>query len=544
MPVLRPAPTVGRAALSVVVLVAVLAGLLWAPFTPSPAAAAGSTAPTTRTSVVTAHSATYTDDKHTRTNYARQTTLRVSKARFAGYLAFPAPALQPGETITGARLVLTVTRANKVARKSGGIRVAPVATGWVAGGVTKKASPKTLAGTIAGPVRARPGRVTLSFSGAEATSYLAGGSAVRLRHSASRAEVRIAVRGPKAPVLEFTIAAAPATPGEVTPAPSPTSSSTAPVPDTQQFSIAVLPDTQKETMYASNTRFANRTKWLVDHRAKLNLKYVLHTGDVVNWGWLVPSQFTIAKAAVKKLADAGIPYSLTIGNHDTAAVGWNGKAGSTGYGGSAYAYNPECKVRLSTAECRSRLLVRKTAEFNQAFPVSTIKSVGGAFEAGKVDNIWTMFEAGGTKWLVLTLELWPRAAVVTWAQKVVAGHPGYNVVVQTHSYLTDSGGINQTNGGYGATSGQYLFDNLIRRYPNIKLVFSGHTGMAARRVDKGLNGNKIVSYLQTFHSGTTNPVRIVTINPASGLVTTRIIAPYTNETWSSYSTSDTISLVR
>ncbi|HEY3408406.1 MAG TPA: hypothetical protein VGK53_09570, partial [Propionicimonas sp.] len=177
-------------------------------------------------------------------------------------------------------------------------------------------------------------------------------------------------------------------------------------------------------------------------------------------------------------------------------------------------------------------------------PVSTIENVGGAFEAGKVDNIWTTFEAGGTKWLVLTLELWPRAAVVTWAQKVVAGHPGYNVVVQTHSYLTDSGGINQTNGGYGATSGQYLFDNLIRRYPNIKLVFSGHTGMAARRVDKGLSGNTIVSYLQTFHSDTTNPVRIVTISPASGLVTTRIIAPYTNETWSSYSTSDTITLVR
>ncbi|HEY3544951.1 MAG TPA: DNRLRE domain-containing protein, partial [Propionicimonas sp.] len=374
MPALRSVSTFGRAALSVVVLMAVLAGLLWAPFTPSPAAAAGPTEPSTRISVVTAHSATYTDDKHARTNYARKTTLRVSKARFAGYLAFPAPALQAGETITGARLVLTVTKANKVARKSGGIRVTPVATGWAASGVTGKAAPKALAGAIAGPVRARQGRVSLSFTGAEATSYLAGGSAVRLRHSASRAEVRIAARGSKAPVLEFTIAAAPTTPGEVTPsAPGPTTSSTPPVPDARQFSIAVLPDTQKETMYASNTRFANRTKWLVDNRAKLNLKYVLHTGDVVNWGWLVPSQFTIAKAAVKRLADAGIPYSLTIGNHDTAAVGWNGKAGSTGYGGSAYAYNPECKVRLSTAECRSRLLVRKTAEFNKAFPVSTIE---------------------------------------------------------------------------------------------------------------------------------------------------------------------------
>jgi len=544
MLVLRPVPAVRRAALAFGALTLVAAGLVWAPLAPDTAVAAGAE-PTTRTGVVHVSGATYTDDKHPRTSYAARTALRVSKVRFVGFLAFPAPTLQDGETITAARLVLTVTKANKAARKSGGIRVTPVETTWSPSRVTSKLSPKAIAGTIGGPKRTRTGRVSLAFSAQEAARYLAGASALRLRHSASRAEVRIALTGPKAPVLEFTIAAAPIPAGEVTPSASGEATPSPSVtPGGQPFSIAVLPDTQKETMYASNTRFANRTKWLVDNRAKVNLRYVLHTGDVVNWGWLVPSQFAIAKTAVKKLSDAGIPYALTIGNHDTAAVGWNGKAGSTGYGGSAYAYNPECKVRFSTAECRSRLLVRKTAAFNQAFPLASLRNVGGAFEAGKVDNLWTTFEASGTKWLVITLELWPRAAVVTWAQQVVASHPGHNVVIQTHSYLTSSGGIDQTNGGYGSTSGQYLYDNLVRKYANIKMVFSGHTGNAARRVDTGVNGNKIVSYLQAFHSSTTNPVRIVTIDPASGLVTSRIIAPYTNETWRSYSTSDTISLVR
>ncbi len=118
------------------------------------------------------------------------------------------------------------------------------------------------------------------------------------------------------------------------------------------------------------------------------------------------------------------------------------------------------------------------------------------------------------------------------------------MVVQTHSYLTSNGSIDQTNGGYGANSGQYLYDQLISRYANIKMVFSGHTGSASRRVDTGVSGNRIVSYLQAFHSNKTNPVRIVTINSASGLVTTRIVAPFTHETWSAYSTSDTISLIR
>lgn len=528
MPVLRPGPAVRRAALTAGAITVLLAGLVGAPLAPNSAVAAGAE-PTTRTTAVTARGATYTDDKHPRTNYAAKKVLRVSKVRFVGYLTFPAPSLEAGETITAARLVLTVTKANKVARKSGGLRVAPVEATWRATRVTSKLSPKAIAGTIAGPVRAKPGRVSLAFSAREAASFLAGGSALRLRHSASHAEVGIALSGSRAPVLEFDIAAAP---------------SASATPDTQPFSIAVLPDTQQETMYASNTRFANRTKWLVDNRAKVNLKYVLHTGDVVNWGWLAPPQYTIARAAIKRLSDAGIPYALTIGNHDTAAVGWNGKSGSTGYGGSAYAYNPECKVRLSTAECRSKLLVRKTAEFNQAFPLSSVRNLGGAFEDGKVDNTWTTFEASGTKWLVLTLELWPRAAVVTWAQKVVASHSEYNVIIQTHSYLTASGGIDQTKGGYGATSGQYLYDNLVGKYANIKLVFSGHTGSAARRVDTGVNGNKILSYLQAFHSQTTNPVRMVTIDPTKGVVTTQVIAPYTNETWKAYATSDTIKLVR
>ena len=68
----------------------------------------------------------------------------------------------------------------------------------------------------------------------------------------------------------------------------------------------------------------------------------------------------------------------------------------------------------------------------------------GYFEAGKVDNTYSRFDAGGRHWLVLNLELWPRTAVVAWAQPVVASHPDDNVIVATHSYLTASGAIYQT----------------------------------------------------------------------------------------------------
>ena len=52
-------------------------------------------------------------------------------------------------------------------------------------------------------------------------------------------------------------------------------------------------------------------------------------------------------------------------------------AGSTGYGGSAYMYNPECKTRFAASECRSDLLVRHTEEFNGTF-TAALHLVGGA----------------------------------------------------------------------------------------------------------------------------------------------------------------------
>lgn len=309
-----------------------------------------------------------------------------------------------------------------------------------------------------------------------------------------------------------------------------------------RFSIAVIPDSQQE-VFGTDPRFANRTQWLVDNRSALDLRFVGHTGDVVNWGWLVPSQFGIASAAAAVLDQAGMPYAWALGNHDTRAVGHDGIPGSRGYGGSAYVNNPECVERFSPAECNTLLLVRHTEEFNSVFTAGRYTAVAGAFEDGKVDNIYSTFSAAGRNWMVLTLELWPRTEVIAWAREVVAAHPDTNVIVQTHSYLTSTGAILQDNGGYGANTPQYLFDNLIKLYPNITAVFSGHVGSSAQRTDTGVHGNKIVSYLGTFHSGSTNPVRLVEVDVPAATITTRVFAPFTGETLVAASTVGGMSFV-
>ena len=270
------------------------------------------------------------------------------------------------------------------------------------------------------------------------------------------------------------------------------------------FSFAVLPDTQQEVMRAGDTRFADRTRWLVRQRSALSLGFVLHTGDVTNAGWLDPTEMTVASDAMRPLEQAGVPYVLAIGNHDTSAVGLDG---------SAYDHS------------RTKQLVRVTDAFNDTFTAERFTPVAGAYEAGRVDNIYTRYTAGGKTWLVLSLELWPRTEVVAWARGVVAAHPKDNVIVQTHAYLIPDGGISQHNGGYGANSPQYVYDNLIKLYPNITMVFGGHNGAAAHRTDVGVHGNVIHSFLQCFHSNTTNPVRIVRVDTAARTVSSTIEVP-------------------
>ncbi|HEY5822506.1 MAG TPA: metallophosphoesterase [Propionibacteriaceae bacterium] len=276
-----------------------------------------------------------------------------------------------------------------------------------------------------------------------------------------------------------------------------------------KFSLAVYPDTQQEV--GTDRRFVNRANWLVANRSKLDLRYVTHTGDVVNWDTPDHAQYEVARKALKPLDEAQIPYSLSIGNHDSQA---------TGVGGGAR----DAK--------RTRALFRDTTVFN-AYLDNQDVDLEGAYEPGKVDNAYHVFTAGGVGWLVLNLELWPRPGAVNWAQEVVASHPKHNVVIVTHSYLTSKGAISGRS-EYGDTSPKLLSDQLVKKYANVRMVLSGHTGTAAHRVDTGVHGNKIDSFLLAMHSNTTNPMRLIEIDTRANTVKSWVYAPWDDTDYPSY----------
>lgn len=278
----------------------------------------------------------------------------------------------------------------------------------------------------------------------------------------------------------------------------------------QPFSLVILPDTQNYAAY-SLAKFKSQTQWIADHAADLNIKMVLHEGDLV----LHPdylTEWTNAQTAMTIL-DGTAPYVLSVGNHD--------------YGGG----------RNSTA-------------FNNYFPAikhQGFAGFGGLLEAEKLDNSYHMFSAGGVDFLVFSLEFGPRNEVLSWADSIIAAHPSHRVIILTHAYL-DGDGSRLSSGDpgnphyYGLTGsvndGEEMWRALIKKHKNIDFVFSGHvrgvnnTGCAnAYTVDIGDNGNlvhQIVANYQDCYNGGSGYLRIITFDPASRSATVKTYSPYLN----------------
>ncbi|OGV36288.1 MAG: hypothetical protein A2X48_13240 [Lentisphaerae bacterium GWF2_49_21] len=270
-----------------------------------------------------------------------------------------------------------------------------------------------------------------------------------------------------------------------------------------KFTIAVIPDSQQEILNDKDTRLKNRMQWLADNKKDLNLKMVLHVGDMMNWDTPDHAQYERNSKGFEILDKAGIPYALALGNHDTAA---------TKEGGSAAPGNVNTNLR-------------NTSTFDTYFPTTRFKALEGVFEKGKVGNSCHTFKAGGLDWLVISLELWARTEEVEWAKKVVEDHPRHNIIIVTHSFLNGGSAIEKSNGGYGNNSPQFIFDNLVKKYGNIRLVFCGHVGGHGYRTDKGGNGNTIYEFVQCYHDNATNPVRLFEIDTKNGSINTWVYCP-------------------
>jgi len=224
------------------------------------------------------------------------------------------------------------------------------------------------------------------------------------------------------------------------------------------FSIIILPDTQ---YYSARfpEMFYKQMNWIVENRKALNIQYVIQLGDLTDnnkeYAWEVASK------SFKILENADVPYSIVYGDNDMK--------------------NPDKNYYDG---------IRHTELLNRYFPVSRFDKPdswwsGGFFEPGKIDNYYSFFNFGENKFLIMSLEIAPRSAVLKWADNIVAQNPSRKVIVVTHDYIDKDGqrladlksfgleGRDKTDKLKG-NNAEEVFDKLIRKNPNIMMVLCGH----------------------------------------------------------------------
>lgn len=278
------------------------------------------------------------------------------------------------------------------------------------------------------------------------------------------------------------------------------------------WTLVVLPDTQ---FYSEShpDLFLDQTRWILANKDRYDVRFVLHVGDLVNGD--VAGQWSQASNALA-LLDGQIPYAVVPGNHDY-----------------------------------SEFYPARTTCLNAYFPPSRFSgtsSFGGVKDAGRMENSYHLFSAGGVDWLVLALEFGPRNATLAWADSIVGQYPGGRVIYLTHAYLYDDDtrynwaakGVAQSRNPHfysadwdpdGTNDGEELWQKLVRRHASSTLVIGGHVtndgqGRLASRNDAGGAVHQLAVNYQTGNLGGEGYLRLLEFRPDGKTVQIKTYSPY------------------
>jgi parallel beta-helix repeat protein len=277
---------------------------------------------------------------------------------------------------------------------------------------------------------------------------------------------------------------------------------------TTPFSIVVLPDTQNYVLSdAAAALFDAQTQWIVDQQSTLNVVFASQLGDVTQNG-TVAAEWARASAAMGTLDTAGIPYSITAGNHDGYASGYPtflstfgaGRfAGKSWYGG--YLGDPSDGID----------------DFGQ--------------DRGNLDS-YELFSADGIDFIVLNLELDAPTTyhVGDWADAVLSAYASRRAIVITHAYLS-TGGTRATSPyflGSDGTSADALWQSVLSQHCNVFMVLSGHDPGEARLTSTNACGQPVHQVLQDYQNYTNGGdgwLRYFVFDPADNQIAAYTYSP-------------------
>jgi len=309
------------------------------------------------------------------------------------------------------------------------------------------------------------------------------------------------------------------------------------------WSLVVLPDTQNYTKWNRNQPILDlMVRWIEDHVDPLNIKMVLHVGDLVEHNSILnqgydgdqssQKQWESIQSSLSRL-NGKVPYITATGNHD---ISINEKGERTSRIDEFFPvdFNP---------------LNKKALRMNTYNEQGTPSIENAAYELKNLN---------GVDYLFLSLEYAPKDATLAWAKKVVdlPEYKNHRVILVTHQYLNPKN--ERTNGEVKwfqyqefvvdnvpqkgplmrlphSNNGQQIWEKLVSPAKNLEFVVSGHISGEGFRLDKNVAGRLVGQMLfdqQSVGGGHRNGnggdgwLRLLEFDPDNQTVHVKTFSPF------------------
>ncbi|MGH8021883.1 MAG: metallophosphoesterase [Opitutaceae bacterium] len=276
-----------------------------------------------------------------------------------------------------------------------------------------------------------------------------------------------------------------------------------------EFCLIVVPDTQRYAAYFPSI-FRKQFEWIRDAVKLLNIKYVIHAGDVVEEN--TTAEWVVADDAFS-LLDGVVAYLVVPGNHDLEREA-------------------------------ARAGIRATTRFNAVFSPKRFAGQPwfGGVRGVTADNSFGYFEAAGRQFLVLGLEFGPSDETLNWARELVSNHEDrHRVIVVTHSYMFDDDSRLGEGDAWSPhlyspawNDGEQIWEKFVRRTRNVVMVLSGHVkgdgaGRLVSETDDGTPVLQMLANYQFLGHGGQGWLRILKFRPRERTLEVFTYSPWLDE---------------
>ncbi|KJL43447.1 MULTISPECIES: lamin tail domain-containing protein [Microbacterium] len=250
--------------------------------------------------------------------------------------------------------------------------------------------------------------------------------------------------------------------------------------------------------------YAGEVAWLAENAGARKLAFVTHTGDLIQ-NWVDPAQpedrarreYEVASRLQGVLDANGIANSVLPGNHDNKR-GVSNDLFNEYFGPERYRDQPW---------------------------------FGGSLTPDDNSANWSSFEAGGARFVMVSLPYAYDDREIAWAEEVIASHRDANIVISTHEHLTPATAeddAERSTTSRWVSHGDRLWERVVAPNRNVVLVLSGHFhGLGAIVTENagGIPGHTVLEALadyQEFRTPTgeraTGFQRLLQVDLAAGVL--------------------------